>query len=543
MQVTMRVNRHGGALGLLAAGQTYDVDDALAFELVGAGYAVYVTAPVRPDFRPDRQVVGGGVADAANTVVLLGDSMTGQNNRSYFGTGQILALSRTNNVATLQINAHGLWTGRRIRIRGETVEGFNGDYQVTRVDANTVTFPCPGPDATAARTNTMVMDRSWRSTAGYFFWLQKRLGGRLNLISNEGINAQDTAQILARVPEVIALNPKRCIVLGGYNDLIRGFTPAQTLDNLTQIAQQLSAAGIACDMLTPLPIGSGASTFNSANVQHLLTVKRGLLALAASNTVPGLIVHDVHDALVDRNNTTNVGAALPSVLADNIHPSWRGAQIIGHVLADNLSAIIPPINRLPSSYADVTLSGLGGFNVVKAGPYTTSGGTTTAPVTGVTAQHLTTQRASGTTGSAVASVVTAADGSLRQRLVITPGGAETWTVRTNDGAAVLQLLTAGERRRLVAYLRITGIAAGAPFLDFNVNFNFTVDGVTYYHYVTLNASGDYINRDVDGVIVSDPVEMPPGTITNCGWRLDVRTTGAGSDITVEIGRVGYLLES
>jgi len=60
MQVTMRVNRHGGALGLLAAGQTYDVDDALAFELVGAGYAVHVTRPAVPDFRPDVQVVGGG---------------------------------------------------------------------------------------------------------------------------------------------------------------------------------------------------------------------------------------------------------------------------------------------------------------------------------------------------------------------------------------------------------------------------------------------------------------------------------------------------
>jgi hypothetical protein len=55
MQVTMRVNRHGGALGLLAAGQTYDVDDALAFELVGAGYAVHVARPALPDFRPDKR--------------------------------------------------------------------------------------------------------------------------------------------------------------------------------------------------------------------------------------------------------------------------------------------------------------------------------------------------------------------------------------------------------------------------------------------------------------------------------------------------------
>lgn len=493
----------------------------------------------------DGQVVGGGVADAANTVVLLGDSMTGQNNRSYFGTGQILALSRTNNVATLQTNAHGLWTGRRIRIRGETVAGFNGDYQVARVDNNTVTFPCPGPDATAARTNTMVMDRSWRSTLGYFFWLQMRLGGRLNLISNEGINAQDTGQILARVPEVVALNPKRCIVLAGYNDLIRGFAPSQTLSNLTQIAVLLSNAGIACDMMTTLPIGAGASTFNTTNVQHLLTVNRGLRALAAANTIPGLVVHDVHDALVDRNNTTNVGAARANVLADDIHPSWRGAKIIGEVLADGIGPFLLPFNRLPSSYADVTLSGLGGYNVVKAGPYTTSGGTTNAPVTGTTAQHLTTQASAGANGSAVASVITAADGSLRQRLVITPGssGVESWTVRTNDGAAVAALLAAGERRRLVAHLKITGIAAGAPFQDFSFNFNFTVDGVTYYHYATLNTNSGFIDSDVDGVIVSDVVEIPAGAITNCGWRLDVRTTGAGSALTVEIGRVGYLLES
>ena len=67
MIVTMRVNRHGGALGLLAAGQTYDVSDELALEMVGAGYATYVGAPPRVDFRPDAgDVVGGGALRTPN---------------------------------------------------------------------------------------------------------------------------------------------------------------------------------------------------------------------------------------------------------------------------------------------------------------------------------------------------------------------------------------------------------------------------------------------------------------------------------------------
>lgn len=59
MNVTMKVNRHGGAAGLLAAGQTYDLAEDLARSLVTAGYATYVSAPTQPDFRPDVSSPGG----------------------------------------------------------------------------------------------------------------------------------------------------------------------------------------------------------------------------------------------------------------------------------------------------------------------------------------------------------------------------------------------------------------------------------------------------------------------------------------------------
>lgn len=485
-----------------------------------------------------------GVDKRANTVVLFGDSMTSQNNRTYFGSSQVAALSRTSGVATLQISSHGMWTGSEIRVAGVPEAGFDGYYSVTRVDANNVSFACPGVDATATRTSCMVMDRGWRSTTGYFFWLQMSLGGRLKLIANSGINGQTTAQMLARVQDnVIAFSPQYAINLGGYNDLIQGFTAAATLQNLLDIATAQVNAGITPVMITPIPMGSGAAMFNAANVEKLRVVARGLVAAAAANTVPGMIVVDAYDLLVDRNNTVNIGAAKANVLSDDIHPSWRGAKIIGEACYESLKNVAIPVQRLPSSYADVTTSGTGGYNVVKAGPYTTSGGTTTAPVTGTTASSITTQRGLGSTGSAVASVQTLADGSLRQRLVITPGGVETWVVRSNDGAAVLSLLTSGERRRLVAALKITGIAAGAPFQDFTFNFNFTIDGVTYYHYATLTTTANFLDSDVDGVVISDPIRVPTGTITNCGWRFELRTTGAGSDITVDIGRIGYLLES
>lgn len=78
MQVTMKQNRQGGALGTLLAGTQYDLAEELARDLVGQGAAVFVVEPTDPDYRPDDNtpavslvapgtaLVSGATTDALN---------------------------------------------------------------------------------------------------------------------------------------------------------------------------------------------------------------------------------------------------------------------------------------------------------------------------------------------------------------------------------------------------------------------------------------------------------------------------------------------
>lgn len=67
---------------------------------------------------------------------------------------------------------------------------------------------------------------------------------RFNFLGNAGVAGQNSTQILARVPAVIALAPQVVSVLAGTNDLAQGVTFTTWSANIRSIATQLRAAGI-----------------------------------------------------------------------------------------------------------------------------------------------------------------------------------------------------------------------------------------------------------------------------------------------------------
>lgn len=118
MQVTMKVNRHGGSAGLLAAGSTYDLAEDLARQLVTAGYAVYQSVPRAADYRPDGSAGGGAtLADALRRNAALARN----NNPFDLGvmssppTVTVGATALTNGQAVNYFDTDGY---KRIRIRG-----------------------------------------------------------------------------------------------------------------------------------------------------------------------------------------------------------------------------------------------------------------------------------------------------------------------------------------------------------------------------------------------------------------------------------------
>lgn len=63
-------------------------------------------------------------------------------------------------------------------------------------------------------------------------------------VANFGIAGNTSADIVARLPSVIAARPRAVLLMIGTNDLLRGINPADTASNVTQIAQRLAAENV-----------------------------------------------------------------------------------------------------------------------------------------------------------------------------------------------------------------------------------------------------------------------------------------------------------
>lgn len=95
-------------------------------------------------------VIGTAGASPANPTAAMGDSITHQNN--YKTTPS--AISVSSSVVTLTVNAHGQATGNGIRITGYTQTEFNGDFTLTRIDANNISYTLAQAPTTTTPSGT-----------------------------------------------------------------------------------------------------------------------------------------------------------------------------------------------------------------------------------------------------------------------------------------------------------------------------------------------------------------------------------------------------
>lgn len=98
------------------------------------------------------------------------------------GASQTLtSVTQTNGLATATKTSHGYSSGNLIRIAGATPAGYNGDYLITVIDANTFTFPVASTLSTPA-TGTIT---STIYTAGYMPFVSYTYGGNKDLLQHE----------------------------------------------------------------------------------------------------------------------------------------------------------------------------------------------------------------------------------------------------------------------------------------------------------------------------------------------------------------------
>lgn len=483
-------------------------------------------------------------APPGNTVALFGDSRTQMCQYFWFGAA-ITSIVRSNGVATVTISSHGMPTGRLIEVQSMTPDSFNtSSAAITRTGANTFTYVSPGVDGSATVTLGSVIDRSWNSSRGYWWYLNMLLEGRMTNILTQAYGGETTTQRLARVDSVIAAGPQWVIDWGFYNDIgTSGFTSDVTISNLQAIYEGFTAAGIRVIAVTEPPLHASGPKWSAANTEYILAVNRAIRNYATTNR--NVFVGDCYPLLVDATNTTNRGAILSGMDdTDNIHAVGKGQYYVAKSIYNAVNGLIPKNSPLVNGTAECLAAGINAYNVIDNAPWTNSGGTVTSPATGTAATGITVERLSGSTGACAASVVARSDGvGYDQQMVVTPAGVESWIMRSNTGSAIILGLTGGEYRRLILSLSVSGVS-GSTLLSCYAYFSVTVDGVSYQTNLGGSiVSPNQLTEDYSGVLVSEPTLIPAGTITNASWAVRADFSGTGSAVTIKVGRVSWVQTS
>ena len=141
---------------------------------------------------------------------------------------------------------------------------------------------------------------------------------------NRGISGQTTPQMLVRFrADVIALQPKVVVILGGTND-IAGNTGPSTLemieDNLASMAELARANGIRVVMSSVLPVYDYPWKPGLEPAQKIVALNAWIREYAAKHDAVYL---DYYSAVADAR-----GGMRPELASDGVHPTEAGYRIM-----------------------------------------------------------------------------------------------------------------------------------------------------------------------------------------------------------------------
>jgi lysophospholipase L1-like esterase len=492
----------------------------------------------------NRALFGGG--SAANDTVALGDSITAQN--IFYSTPSSFVVS--GRTVTVSNTSHLQATGDMARVVGFTQNEFNGDFALTRIDANTFSYTLPVDPSTSTPSGTgRVYYRKLHSNNGYLTYANALLGGRLNITHIEGIPGERSDQIAARVGRVIALKPAHVPVLAGTNDFRNS---SRSVDDVygtcvNDIYTPLVGAGATVYAMSVPPLGATDTPANGLTVaqvnNNIVQFNARLSAYCAAT--PGMVFVPTHGAIVDTGSLT--GVALAAHLEDQIHPSPRGAYAMGKALANAMRQNVKAWNNLPTSPADTQATFAASSNVAE-NPFLLAGtgGTVDAGVTegsgaGTSvAQGWRVQKSgSATCTASLVARTEAADGDTlgnNQRLVLAfSANNDSAQIVPASPSALAARVTGGESIYAECAVKIANCPT--TLKRFNLTLNYTVDGVSYsaaFGYGT--ASNNLQVEDGTYVFRTPVVRLPNGAVTSINPVLFIQSSGAASSFTVDVGR-------
>ncbi len=157
---------------------------------------------------------------------------------------------------------------------------------------------------------------------------------------NRGIAGQTTLQMLGRFrPDVIALNPKVVVILGGTNDIAAGYSIEQTETDLMEMVELARAHNIKPALASLLPVSDYHKDVDPRNEMTkvrppatILAINRWMDAYCKSE---GLVYVDYYTPLIDAAGQLQVDAS-----DDGLHPNAKGYRIMSPVVLEAIGRAI-----------------------------------------------------------------------------------------------------------------------------------------------------------------------------------------------------------
>ena len=154
---------------------------------------------------------------------------------------------------------------------------------------------------------------------------------------NRGTSGENTTQMLNRYNvDVLSLDPSVVVIMGGTNDLAQGYTKAQIVENIAEMASRAEALGMKVVLCSVTPCNDVYSRLSDPNTKgaHILALNVMIKALATSN---GYIYCDYYPSLAAAD-----GLALKEEyrLYDALHPNPDAYTVMEGIIKPILDSLL-----------------------------------------------------------------------------------------------------------------------------------------------------------------------------------------------------------
>ncbi len=369
-------------------------------------------------------------------------------------------------------------------------------------------------------------------TTDYPGWSDRKFIG-----TNFGVSGQTCDEILARIPNIIANKALYEIIIVdmGTNDML-SLTKEVIHAKRIEAVEQLVASGAKVVLLTILArdITSWPSGSAQRKKANWINQKTHTYFKNATN----VIVHDWNMDWVDVNNADGIPVAAYS--DDGIHFATRGGYRVGRGLWDRtLSKLLPIGNSLVTSPDDKFDATDNPYGLLNSNPFFTgTSGTAGTGVTGTVPTGMTVERTSGSTCTAVASIVSkGAHGGNAVRMTFTLGGTadEIFSVRVTGSDTAHTLAGKWVQPSVTVSTSTAADTIKAIKLVLIDQSNTSNRSETFKEIGTFYYPAEAIS---EGQIIGRPLKLGAGS-TTLRIRVEVHVNGSGSVApVVDISKFG-----